>query len=242
MPKSQVLELGIRYSYSQESPRQTKPKKGPNESSWISAIFLWILVLFLRKKSTIHIGFSFPECPCEKFMNWPFFGLVRRGHSWYRMSAEFLSLELQYTSLSFGCLIWLLELPFESKLLPAVSRFAVQFRTYLYETPQKTKTSMHKFAPPRPSSESSEQEQSKPTQIRTPSWKGPQRRTYWRRGVQIRIGLEPVELLRINFPKITVTVTVLKFGWITITVTVLAPAVAPSFPLTPNYRLESHLN
>ena len=28
----------------------------------------------------------------------------------------------------------------------------------------------------------------------------------------------------------------------TITVTVLAPAVAPSFPLTPNYRIESHLN
>ena len=23
-----------------------------------------------------------PECPCEKFMNWPFFGLVCRGHSW----------------------------------------------------------------------------------------------------------------------------------------------------------------
>ena len=44
------------------------------------------------------------------------------------------------------------------------------------------------------------------------------------------------------FPKTTVTVTVLKLGWITITVTVLAPAVAPSFPLTPSYRLESHLN
>ena len=29
----------------------------------------------------------------------------------------------------------------------------------------------------------------------------------------------------------TVTVTVLKFGWITITVTVLAPAVAPSFSI-----------
>ena len=49
-------------------------------------------------------------------------------------------------------------------------------------------------------------------------------------------------LLKIYFPKITVTVTVLKFGWITITVTVLAPTVTPSFPLIPNYRLESHLN
>ena len=52
-------------------------------------------------------------------------------------------------------------------------------------------------------------------------------------------------LLRIYFPKITVTVTVLKFGWIhliTITVTVLKFAVIPSFPLIPNYHLESHLN
>ena len=59
-------------------------------------------------------------------------------------------------------------------------------------------------------------------------------------GGKYRHGL--LETSLIFFPKITVTVTVLKFGWITITVTVLAPAVAPSFPLTPNYRLESHLN
>ena len=49
-------------------------------------------------------------------------------------------------------------------------------------------------------------------------------------------------LLRIYFPQITVTVTVLKFRRISITVTVLASAVTPSFPLIPNYRLESHLN
>ena len=48
--------------------------------------------------------------------------------------------------------------------------------------------------------------------------------------------------LRIYYPKITVTVAVMKFGQITITVTVLAPAVAPSFPLTPNYCLECHFN
>ena len=50
-------------------------------------------------------------------------------------------------------------------------------------------------------------------------------------------------LLRIYFPQITVTVTVLKFGGInliTITVTVLVSAVTPSFPLVPYYRLESH--
>ena len=52
-------------------------------------------------------------------------------------------------------------------------------------------------------------------------------------------------LLRIFFPKITVTATVLKFWWIhsiTITATVWAFAVTPSYPLIPNYHLESHLN
>ena len=48
--------------------------------------------------------------------------------------------------------------------------------------------------------------------------------------------------LRIYFPQITVTVTVLKFGWISITVTVLASAFTPSFPLIPSYCLESRLN
>ena len=133
----------------QESPRQTKPKKGPKRKVHEFRPFLWILVFFLRKTSTIHIelwfrnapgksswtdlslvcrGHSwnnlehktlFPltspappketinqwtrsflqkafrsysytvprkwqaECPCEMFMNWPFFGLVCRGHSWW---------------------------------------------------------------------------------------------------------------------------------------------------------------
>ena len=46
-------------------------------------------------------------------------------------------------------------------------------------------------------------------------------------------------------PKITAAVTVLRFGWsrlITIAVTISASAVKPSFPLIPNYHLESHLN
>ena len=58
-------------------------------------------------------------------------------------------------------------------------------------------------------------------------------------------GRTPFGRYRIYFPKITVSVTVLKFGWInliTITVTVLASAVTPSLPLVPNYHLESHLN
>ena len=67
---------------------------------------------------------------------------------------------------------------------------------------------------------------------------------HWTLGLPFESKLLPAVLLllRIYFPKLTVTVTVVKFGWITITVTVLPLAVAPSFPLTPNYRLESHLN
>ena len=52
-----------------------------------------------------------------------------------------------------------------------------------------------------------------------------------------------LSLLRIYYPKVTVTNTVLKFGWIcliAITVTVVAFAVTPAFPLIPNYHLESH--
>ena len=48
---------------------------------------------------------------------------------------------------------------------------------------------MYKFAPPRPRLWGPNR--NKPTQIRTPSWKTTQRRTYRRRGVQIRLGLEP---------------------------------------------------
>ena len=50
---------------------------------------------------------------------------------------------------------------------------------------------------------------------------------------------------QIYFPNISVTVTVLKFGWIhliTITVTVLAASVDPLISVDPNYHLESHLN
>ena len=56
----------------------------------------------------------------------------------------------------------------------------VQIRTCLHETPQKRKTNMHKFAPPRPLLRAPNR--NKPTQIRAPSWKPPQRRTYSRRG------------------------------------------------------------
>ena len=61
--------------------RQTKPKKGPKRKVHEFRPFLWILVFFLRKTSTIHIELC-SGMPLWKFMNWPFFGLVCRGHSW----------------------------------------------------------------------------------------------------------------------------------------------------------------
>ena len=45
-----------RLPFSQESPRQTKPKKGPKRKVHEFRPFLWILVFFLRKTSTIHIS------------------------------------------------------------------------------------------------------------------------------------------------------------------------------------------
>ena len=49
--------------------------------------------------------------------------------------------------------------------------------------------------------------------------------------VRVKIITGSLVTLENLFPKITVTVTVLKFGWITIAVTVLALAVAPSFSI-----------
>ena len=80
----------------------------------------------------------------------------------------------------------------------------VRIRTYLHEKPQKTERDMHKFAPASPHLRAPNR--NKPAQIRTPSWKTPQRRTYRRRGVQIRVGLEPTE----NVPSNLVPSTFLK--------------------------------
>ena len=67
----------------QESPQQTKPKKGPKRKVHEFRPFLcefWCLSLGKQARFT---NWTFvPECPCEKFMNWPFFGLFCQGHSW----------------------------------------------------------------------------------------------------------------------------------------------------------------
>ena len=49
----------------QESPRQTKPKKGPKRKVHEFRPFLWILVFFLRKTSTIHIELLFRNAPAK---------------------------------------------------------------------------------------------------------------------------------------------------------------------------------
>ena len=63
-----------------ESPRQTKPKKGPKRNVHEFRPFCEFWCFSLGKKHDSHQTFV-PECPQEKFMNWPFFGLVCRGDS-----------------------------------------------------------------------------------------------------------------------------------------------------------------
>ena len=48
----------------------------------------WCFFFFRGKhKNNLHWTFVL-ECPCEKFMNWPFFALVCRGYSWHRTPAR----------------------------------------------------------------------------------------------------------------------------------------------------------
>ena len=63
----------------QESPRQTKPKKGQNEKFMNFAHFFKFWCFSLGKQARFTYWTFVPECPCEKFMNWPFFGLVCRA-------------------------------------------------------------------------------------------------------------------------------------------------------------------
>ena len=58
---------------------QTKERAKTN-SSWISPIFVNSGVFSLGKQARFTYRTFVPECRWEKFMNWPFFGLVCRGH------------------------------------------------------------------------------------------------------------------------------------------------------------------
>ena len=58
------LAFFVRCSFSnQESPRQTKPKKGPKRKVHEFRPFLCILVFFFGKTSTIHIEILFRNAP-----------------------------------------------------------------------------------------------------------------------------------------------------------------------------------
>ena len=61
-------------TFCQESPRQTKPKKGPRRKVHEFRPFLWILVFFLRKTSTIHIELLFRNAPAKS--SWTDLSLV----------------------------------------------------------------------------------------------------------------------------------------------------------------------
>ena len=54
------------FAFNQESPRQTKPKKGPKRKVHEFRPFLWILMFFLRKTSTIHIELLFRNPPAKR--------------------------------------------------------------------------------------------------------------------------------------------------------------------------------
>ena len=61
----------------QELPRQTKPKKGPKRKVHMNFahFFCEFWCFALGKQARLTSRTFVPECPCKKFMNWPFFGL-----------------------------------------------------------------------------------------------------------------------------------------------------------------------
>ena len=70
-------------------PGKPNQREGQNEKLMNFAHFceFWCFSLGKNKHDS-HWTFV-PECPCGKFMNWPFFGLVCRGHSWVLVSTFF---------------------------------------------------------------------------------------------------------------------------------------------------------
>ena len=66
-------------------PRQTKPKKAPKRKFMNFAHFCEFWCFSLGKQARFTFRTFVPECPCEKFMTWPFFGLICWGHSWFSL-------------------------------------------------------------------------------------------------------------------------------------------------------------
>ena len=68
--------------FDQESPRQTKPKKGRNEKFMNLTLFCEFGCFLLAKQAQFTSNFG-SNLPREKFMNRPFFGLVCWNDSWF---------------------------------------------------------------------------------------------------------------------------------------------------------------
>ena len=89
--KHPVLEQGktltegissiFRCEIQEVAPANQTKERAKTKSSWISTIFVNSGVFLRKTRHDSHWTFVL-ECPCEKFMNWPFFGMVCRGHSW----------------------------------------------------------------------------------------------------------------------------------------------------------------
>ena len=65
------------------APANQTKERAKTKSSWISPIFCEFWCFSIGKQARFTSRTFVPGCPCEKFMNWPLFGLVCRGHSWY---------------------------------------------------------------------------------------------------------------------------------------------------------------
>ena len=70
-----VRSFSTVFALYQESPRQTKPKKGPKRKVHEFRPFLWILVFFLRKQARFTLNFC-SGTPLRKVHELTFFGLV----------------------------------------------------------------------------------------------------------------------------------------------------------------------
>ena len=82
------------------APANQTKERAKTKSSWISPIFVNSGVSPWENKHDSHRTFV-PECLREKFMNWPFFGLVCRGDSWLFAQTNYLAISALWLVLKF---------------------------------------------------------------------------------------------------------------------------------------------
>ena len=88
-PQQEISKKNFKFFESGVAPANQTKERATTKSSWSSPIFVNSGVFPHENKHDPHWTFV-PECPCEKFMNWPFFGLVCRGHSWSKIPEKYL--------------------------------------------------------------------------------------------------------------------------------------------------------